>query len=363
MILKQIVCIFLTWLVLFACHDSELYKIEGQLSNLDNDSLFVVYESSGRILIDTLECDGNGVFSVSHEAIPRLKTITFYYDNREKWFTVYPEIGKTVQVKGDAKYPQLIQIKGSSIHNSLSRFRKKAQNLLKELADLSIKKEENPLTQAEGTAKIANLKFELRQIAQDFIAKHPKKEASVLLIHEYFSNPDDIYLAEEMLDRLAPELHDFYMVKEMREYIAKTKNTTVGAKAPDFRVVNIHGKTITPSTFLGKYYILAFTALWNDMCHTNDMMLDDIASGYSTDSLDILLISLDDNTYEVRDMLQKDTIAWNLVTDSVGQAIHLFETYNVNSAPKCFLMDKNGIILLNTTSGVELKQKVDEIMN
>ena len=363
MILKQIFFIFITSLVLFACTDSNYYKIEGQLSNLDNETLYVVFDSSDRNFIDTLECDEKGGFFVVHEAIHGLKTITLYYDNRDKWVTVYPELGKTVHIKGDAKYPQLIQIKGSSINNRLAQFQKKAQPVLKELADLSFKTEENPLSQGEGTAHLANLKFELRHLAQDFIAKHPKNEASVILMHEYFSDPDDIYLVEEMLDGLAPELEDFYMVKELREYISKTKNTAVGATAPDYRVVNVHGKTITPTTFRDKYYILAFTALWNDMCHTNDMMLDDIATSYSTDSLDILLISLDENTSEVREKLQQDSISWNLVTDSVGQAIHLFEKYNVNSAPKCFLMDKNGIILLNTTNGAELKQMVEDIMN
>ena len=362
MILKQIVYMLIASLTLYACADNQMYRVEGQLSNLENYTLYIVYESPGGNTIDTLECDGKGAFSVFHEAVSNLRTITFYYNNRGQWFTVYPDIGKTVKVKGDAHYPKLIQIKGSRINNMLSKFQKKAQDLLKAQADLNGKKEENALTHGEEVLKKDNLKFELRLIAQDFIAKHPKEEASAILMNEYFSDPDVIPLAEEMLDYLAPELNDYYLVKDLREYISKTKNTVEGAKAPYYRVVNIHGKTITPETFRDKYYILAFTALWNDMCHTNEMMLDDLATKYPKDSLDILLISLDDNPKDMRELLKNDSISWNLVTDSIGQSIRLFEQFNVNSAPKCFLIDKNGFILLNTTNGSELMQNVEEMM-
>jgi peroxiredoxin len=92
------------------------------------------------------------------------------------------------------------------------------------------------------------------------------------------------------------------------------------------------------------------------------LMLDDIVTKYAKDSLEILLICLDDNLKEIRETVRQDTIQWNLVADSAGQAIQLFDIYNVNSLPKCFLMDENGVIILNTTSGEELKQKVDDIM-
>ena len=98
------------------------------------------------------------------------------------------------------------------------------------------------------------------------------------------------------------------------------------------------------------------------MCQTEVMMLDNIATKYPKDSLEILLVSLDDEMDEVREMILQDSIKWNLVTDSAGQAIDLFEKYNVNSLPKCFLMDKNGMIKLKTSNGLELKQTVDEIM-
>ena len=50
----------------------------------------------------------------------------------------------------------------------------------------------------------------------------------------------------------------------------------------------------------------------------------------------MLLISLDDNQGEVRKVLAKDSIDWNLVTDSAGQAAMLVDLYNVSALPVVF---------------------------
>lgn len=335
--------------------------MEGRLSNLDNPTLYIVYESSEGNTIDTVSCDEKGQFSTTHAQEDNLQVITCYYNDRKQWFSVYPEIGKPIQIKGDANYPQLLQIKGGRINNKLSEFKKKVAVLLKEQANLS-NRNENALENGEGTLLLTNSQHELRRLAQDFITKNPEEEASAVLISDYFIEPDNMEQTEELLHLLSPKLDEFYLVKNLKNEIEKAKATAIGAPAPMFKVTNIYGQTFTADSFANKYYILAFTALWCDMCQTEVMMLDDIATQYSKDSLDILLISLDDELEEVRDMIRQDSIQWNLVTDSAGQAIHLFEIYNVSSLPKCFLMDKDGRIKLRTTNGMELKQTVDDIM-
>jgi peroxiredoxin len=313
-------------------------------------------------VVDTLACDEKGHFVVAHEQDDNLQTVTFYYNDREQWFTVYPDAGKTIQVKGDAKYPALIEIKGGRINNKLSEFKKKAETTLKARADISDNRDGNSSSNSESTVQLANINLELKRIVQDFISENSKEEAAAVLIDACFTHPDEMEQTEVLLDLLSPELNDYYIVRNLRAQIAKAKNSMAGAKAPDFNVTNIYGQTITPDSFLNKYYILAFTALWCDMCQTDVMMLDEISAKYPNDSLEILLISLDDEMDEVRDMLRRDTIHWNLVTDSAGQAINLFEKYNVSSLPKCFLMDKDGVIKLRTTNGSELKRTIDEIM-
>ena len=363
MVMKRLLYIFAVVFLLFSCTGKDIFQIEGKLSNLEDAILYVVYESLETIQIDTVLIDSKGRFSVFHElGNGELQVISFYDNDRNRLFTVYPEIGKPVMITGDATYPELLQIKGGRINNLLSDYKKKTSSIFKEMADIQRNNRGNSFFKSSGLIELTNLKRELRIVLQDFVAKNPKEEASAVLISEFFSNPDEIEQAEDLLDILSPELKDFFLVKELRAEIEKVKNTKVGSKAPNFRVTNIYGQTITVDTFANKHFILAFTALWCNMCQTEVLMLDEIAGKYSSDSLEILLISLDDALDDVREVIRQDTIHWNLVVDSAGQAIQLFDLYNVNSLPKCFLVDKDGTIMLNTMNREELMQMVDEIM-
>ena len=357
--MKRLLLIFGILPALFSCSNENIYQIKGQLSNLADETLYIVFESSESIQFDTISCNEKGQFYIFHYQDEDLQAITLYYNNRSQWFTMYPEADRPVQVKGDADYPQLVQIKGGRINNKLSRFKKKATPVLKELADLQ---KNNASLDGEEAVRQSTLNIELRKIVHDFIKKNPKEEASAVLVSEYFTHPDEIAQTESMLRLLSPELNNFFLVRNSWKEIEKARTTSVGAKAPDFEVKNVHGQTFTLDSFANRNFILAFTALWCDMCQTEVMMLDDIATSYAKDSLEIMLICLDDDLDDIRKMIHQDTIQWNLVADSAGQAIQLFELYNVNSLPKCFLMDKEGIIRLNTMNGEELKQKVDEIM-
>jgi Peroxiredoxin len=357
--LKNIIYILLFVISLFSCSSNDIL-IEGRLSNLSNADLFVVYESSNGNQFDTVTCNERGKFLIHREYNDNIHSITIYYNDREKWFTVYPEAGKAMQVKGDSRFPTLLQVKGGRINNKLSEFKKKAAPLLKELAIIS---DDTNLSGSEGSLQLANLNHELRRIMESFINKNLDEEASAVLIAKYLSSPDDIEKqTEEFLNKLSPELYNFFIIKNLRTQIAKAKKTIIGAKAPEFKVTNIYGETITTDSLTDKYYILSFTALWCDMCRTEVMGLNDLTAKYPKDSLDILLISLDDEFDKLREMVRQDTIRWNIVADSASQAIDMFEKYNVSSLPKCYLIDREGKIVLRTTNGVELQQTVDEAL-
>ena len=92
-----------------------------------------------------------------------------------------------------------------------------------------------------------------------------------------------------------------------------------------------------------------------------DLALDKVIRKYPKDKLGILLVTLDTNSDELRSQLVKDSIAWNIVTDSAGQAIRLIDLYNVSVLPRCFLIDENHKIILKTENDLELEQALENI--
>jgi peroxiredoxin len=211
-------------------------------------------------------------------------------------------------------------------------------------------------------SRLANVNHQLEEKAAMLVKKNPKEAASAVFIQTYFMHPDDTREMDELLAVLDPSLKDFYIVQDLETYSARACRTALGAEAPNFKVKNIYGTPVSLDSFSKKYVLLAFTAPWCDRCQTEDLHLDKVAMKYPKEKLEMLLISLDDKQDKVRQVLAKDSIAWNLITDSAGQATMLVDLYNVSALPRCFLIDEEGKIVLRTDNGIEIEQVLKELI-
>lgn len=270
-------------------------------------------------------------------------------------------------ITGDALYPALLQVKGGRINDQLTVFRKSVNPLLKEQADLinilnNKSNHTNTIEETDIPSRLTNVTHSLSERAQAYIQEHPDEEASAVLLQYFFMNPDDTRKMDELLAVLSPKLKDFYLIRKLQEYSAKAQRTSLGAEAPGFNVKNIYGHTVSLDSFPKRYLLLAFTAPWCDMCQTEDLLLDKVAMKYPKDKVEMLLVSLDDDPKEVRKLLAKDSIDWNLVTDSAGQATMLVDLYNVNALPRCFLIDEDGKIIMKTDNGLEIEQTLEKLV-
>ena len=361
--LKKNIFLFFVIYLFFSCNEDDTYRITVNLSNLQKQEVYAVFEAPDYRTVDTVLYNGKGAFVIKKEQ-DNFQTLTLYYENFTKWITVYLEQPQRITISGDAYSPLLVQIKGGRINDLLTDFRKKTATLLNDYSMLS----DNSDTMSEnrnGTnrvARLANINSELRIQAEVFIENNPDEEASAILIRDFFVDPDNPELIDNLLEGLNPNLESFYVVQDLKAYTGKAKQTIVGAKAPDFNVRNIYGNLISRDSFSNHHFLLAFTSLWNDECHTKDLQLDEIIASFPKDSLNVILVSLDDNPQELRDLLRKETIRWNIVTDSAGQAIELLDLYNVNVLPRCYLIDREGLIIMKTDNGVELNKMLEGLM-
>jgi len=357
---KKITFLYFLICLFFSCNEKRIHRITVNLSNLQVQEIYAVFESADFRTVDTVLYSGKGSFVIKKEQ-DNFRTLTLYYENFSSWITVYLEHPQRITISGDAFYPQAVQVKGGRINELLTEFRKETATLLREYAMLSDNSAVSPEKQNgfNNIARLANINNELRIQAEAFIRKNPDEEASAILIRDFFIDPDNPNQIDDLLEGLSPKLDDFYVVQELKAYTGNAKRTIIGAKAPDFTVKNIYGNTFSRDSFPNRHFLLAFTSLWNDDCHTKDLQLDEIISSFPKDSLSVMLVSLDDNPQELRDLLHKESMQWNIVADSTGQAINLLDLYNVNVLPRCFLMDKDGYIILKTDNGVELRKVLE----
>ena len=360
MVLKKLLFIGYISCLFAACTKNAAYQVDVKLSNLEAQHIYAVFETFDGKHVDTIACQPSKKFSIIRKE-GEYTTLTIYFENHKDWITVYLEPYKKITVSGDALYPLLVQVKGTHTNELLSDFRKKAASLLKEKTELSGAIDTSQYVGSEHTPRLANIDHELTTLAEHFIRKHPHDEASAVLIQEYFLDPENPLPAETLINTLDPKLDDSYIVKNLKAYCQKAKQTMVGTKAPDFEITNIYGTTYTQHSLAGKYCVLAFTATWCDMCQIEKMMLNQIAEVARPEELEIMLVSLDEDLQKVRSFIKSQTIRWNICTDSAGQAIHLLEAYNISSLPRCFVLDKNGTIVLKTDNGIQHKQSLETL--
>ncbi|MCC8154430.1 MAG: AhpC/TSA family protein, partial [Tannerellaceae bacterium] len=350
-----------------SCGEKPAYRIDGKLENLQDQTVYAVFEKDDITYIDTVECSKPGQFRIEVKD-GNYNSTTLFFEEKTIWVTVYPEIGEKITITGDIHYPSLLQIKGGKINNELTSVRKKMGNLLKEFTDLSnqLKHNNGDLTtvdEAELTNRLTNVNHQILEQVSHYIQEHPDQKASVVLMQNYFTDADDTRKLDEFLALLDPSLKDYCLVRELEQFSEQAERTALGAEAPGFNVKNIYGETVSLDSLSQKYVLLTFTAPWCDMCHTENLHLDEIAQKYPKEQLDMVLVSLDHDMMGVKEILAKDSIQWNLVTDSAGQAKMLLELYNVSALPRSFLIDEEGKIILKTENGLEIKQTLEKILD
>lgn len=363
LVLKNCLLVFCLLLCVCSCGNNKTYKVEGKLTNLQDQLVHIVYEGSGDRVMDSITCTSPGKFKFELDQ-EGFNFATLYFEDRTKYITVFLEPKQKVVITGDITYPQLVQVKGGRINDKLTDFYKKNAALIKDQIDWAkAMAEANDVSgSSDILSKLTNVRHQIEESALAYICDHPKEAASAVLIQTYFITPDDTRKLDELLAVLSPELNDFFLVKEMAEYSTRAKRTALGAEAPDFSVKNIYGKPFALDSLKSTYKILAFIAPWCEMCQTDILHLDKVATNYKEDKLEILLVSLDDDPNEVRDFLKQDSIKWNVVTDSANQAAMLFDLYNVSALPRCFLIDEEDKIILKTDNGAEITQILGNLL-
>ena len=108
-----------------------------------------------------------------------------------------------------------------------------------------------------------------------------------------------------------------------------------------FSQTDINGRTLSLSSFRGKYILLDFWGSWCVPCRKGNPHLIELYDHYKDKGFDIIGIAKDDNTKDAWiKAVEKDKLPWHQILCE-----HLDIKYNVTSYPTKILIDKNGLII------------------
>lgn len=147
---------------------------------------------------------------------------------------------------------------------------------------------------------------------------------------------------------------------KMQENMSKVP---IGSKAVDFAQNDPNGKSVSLSSFKGKYVLVDFWASWCKPCREENPNVLKAYEKYKSKGFTVLGVSLDNASAKAAwvKAIQVDGMPWTQISDLKGFENAAAKLYDVKSIPQNFLVDPNGVIVGKNLRGEDLQLKLASI--
>ena len=117
--------------------------------------------------------------------------------------------------------------------------------------------------------------------------------------------------------------------------------STVGEKAPDFRLPQLTGEEVELASFQGKVTLINFWASWCAPCRDELPALQKIYDKYRERSFEIVGINLDKKQQNAQTSVKRYGLNFTVLHDPNSTVVRL---YKGQAMPCSYLLDQDGVI-------------------
>lgn len=345
---------------------SDQYEISGKLDNVEGNRFYASHEVGDSIVIDTILINAKGEFSFKGN-VDTLTVMSLYFNENTQSTFALVDKGWKVEVKGDVKFPDLIEVAGGDVNDDLTDFKNKNRGLLKSRAEVLNSAEEKINTNdssdiSDYVGDLKNVNFELSNVAAAYIKSHPDKIASVLLLDIFFKDESSIPRLDENLMILKGRAADFPMTQDLKRFRDKVKMSSNGSKAPYFLLKDLKGKDVRLQDFKDKYILLSFAATTCGVCREEKADAVKIYNQLKKQKKNIEFVTIvkDIEQVPISDNIS-DSVKWTILPVDGGWSAKAFEDYYVREIPYHILISPSGYILERDVRILSVPEKLDKL--
>ena len=345
--MRKISLIITAAIVLLACSKTNL-KINGVSENNSLEGKKVYLADMDQTRFDSTEIK-NGKFSfAAMNDSAKIVFIRINTDDEESLLKSFIYEKGTINIKIDAQ--NNISVTGTPLNDTYSEFVRQNKIL------------DEKYEQAKQISEKAANDIDKEYVALGYkFAKENAKNlvGQIAFLSAYWGM--SIEQREEIISLLDDKLKKDPKIAKVISNIEQEKVSAVGQPFIDFTAKDPNGKDVTLSTLVGKtdYLLIDFWASWCGPCIKSLPSLKAMYDKYHGKKFDIIGVSLDNNSTNWTEAIEKFGLTWTNVSDLQEWDSQPAKLYAISFIPNTILLDKEGKII-----GRNLHvNEIEEILN